>query len=434
MSLSKKFILALISSVLFITIVNIWAFYVLYTNYLKLYLSEKIDSKSQVTLEYINNLIEKQTNDDLNNIFSSSEIEFFDLIENNDWKIKLDKQENVDIVVSYLVKSWISPKYIEEIIPTNNLRKVLKNLKDKTSPEYNFLNRLIISMILINLLTIAILAIFIWFFVRKTIFPIRQVTNKIWTLTLWKSDFEIDYNKEDEIWLLIKSINELNKKLKLQKNIRSRLLADISHELKTPITSIQCYLEGIHDWVIKLDNKNLKSITNEMTRLISLVNRIMNYEKFENEALEINTEKQNISNIVKEITETHKKNLKQSNQRIKIVWDEFLEKICDKNLFRQLVHNMIWNFIKYAWKDTLLTINITKNYIDFKDNWKWVKQSEIWFLTEKFYQSNVEKTWDIEKRWIWVWLSLVEKIIEAHKWKYEIKTDINKWFSFKIFF
>jgi len=434
MSLSKKFILALISSVLFITIVNIWAFYVLYTNYLKLYLSEKIDSKSQVTLEYINNLIEKQTNDDLNNIFSSSEIEFFDLIENNDWKIKLDKQENVDIVVSYLVKSWISPKYIEEIIPTNNLRKVLKNLKDKTSPEYNFLNRLIISMILINLLTIAILAIFIWFFVRKTIFPIRQVTNKIWTLTLWKSDFEIDYNKEDEIWLLIKSINELNKKLKLQKNIRSRLLADISHELKTPITSIQCYLEGIHDWVIKLDNKNLKSITDEMTRLISLVNRIMNYEKFENEALEINTEKQNISNIVKEITETHKKNLKQSNQRIKIVWDEFLEKICDKNLFRQLVHNMIWNFIKYAWKDTLLTINITKNYIDFKDNWKWVKQSEIWFLTEKFYQSNVEKTWDIEKRWIWVWLSLVEKIIEAHKWRYEIKTDINKWFSFKIFF
>jgi len=434
MSLSRKFILALISSVLFITIINIVAFYVLYTNYLKLYLSEKIDSKSELTLEYINDLIEKQTSDDLDNIFSSSEIEFFDLAENSDWKIKLDKQENIDIVVSYLVKSWISPKYIEEIIPTNNLWEILMDLKNTESPEYNFLNRLIISIILVNIVTILFLTTVIWFFVRKTILPIKQITDKIWNLTLWKNSFKIDYNKKDEVWLLINSINELNKKLKLQKNIRSRLLADISHELKTPITSIQCYLEWIHDWVIKLDNKNLKAITDEMTRLISLVNRIMNYEKFENEALETKIENQNLSNIIKEISETHKKNLKQSNQRIKIVWDENLEKLIDKNLFKQLVHNMIWNFIKYAWNGTLLTINITKNYIDFKDNWKWVKQSEIWFLTEKFYQSNVEKTWDAEKRWIWVWLSLVEKIIETHNWRYEIKSDINKWFSFKIFF
>jgi two-component system, OmpR family, sensor histidine kinase BaeS len=51
------------------------------------------------------------------------------------------------------------------------------------------------------------------------------------------------HNKKDEIGLLITAINKLNKKLNMQDEIRSRLLADISHELKTPITSIQCYLE-----------------------------------------------------------------------------------------------------------------------------------------------------------------------------------------------
>jgi K+-sensing histidine kinase KdpD len=103
-------------------------------------------------------------------------------------------------------------------------------------------------------------------------------------------------------------------------------------------------------------------------------------------------------------------------------------------LFKQVIHNMIWNFLKYAGKNTLLNINITKKYIDFSDNWEWIKSSEVPFLTEKFYQGNIEKTWDINSRWIGVWLSIITKIILSHSWKYEIKSDKWKWFSFKIYF
>jgi K+-sensing histidine kinase KdpD len=98
------------------------------------------------------------------------------------------------------------------------------------------------------------------------------------------------------------------------------------------------------------------------------------------------------------------------------------------------VHNIIWNFLKYSWKNTTLKINVTGNYINFSDNWAWVKKSELPYLTEKFYQANKEKSWDAEKRWIWVWLSLVNKIINRHNWNYEIKSDTNLGFSFKIYF
>jgi hypothetical protein len=64
----------------------------------------------------------------------------------------------------------------------------------------------------------------------------------------------------------------------------------------------------------------------------------------------------------------------------------------------------------------------------------WIRASEVPFLTEKFYQWNIEKTWDIKSRWIWVGLSIITKIIHSHWWKYEIKSDKNKWFSFKIYF
>jgi len=117
---------------------------------------------------------------------------------------------------------------------------------------------------------------------------------------------------------LINAINGLNKRLSVQENIRTRLLADISHELKTPITSIQCYLEGISDGVIKLDGKTLPSITEEMKRLINLVNKIMDYEKFDNKNLEANLQEENVSDILKLVVETHKKRLKENHQRIKI--------------------------------------------------------------------------------------------------------------------
>ncbi len=434
MSLSKKILIVILWAILLVAIVNIVAFYIFYNNFFKIYLSEKNNIKKTVTLEYINKIIEKQTADEIDNIFSDAEMEFFELLKDNNYKIPLDKEKNRNIIINYLVNSWVSPKYIAEFIPKDNLSEILKDIKDKNSPEYHFLTNITKAILITNLIVLFILSIFILYFLKRTIWPIKLVANKIKKLKPWTQNDIVNYNKKDEIWLLIDSINWLNKKLIIQKNIRSRLLADISHELKTPITSIQCYLEWIADWIITLDKTNLKAITEEMTRLISLVNRIMNYEKFENQKLEAEKKQENIFEITKQVVETHKKNLKQNNQIIKIIWDSNLKISLDKNLFKQIVHNMIWNFLKYAWKNTTLTINITKKYIDFKDNWAWVNKNEIPYLTEKFYQANKEKSGDAQKRWIWVWLSLVVKIIEVHKWSYEINSEKNKWFSFKIFF
>lgn len=433
MSLSKKFIILLISSILIIAAINVIAFSIFYDFFLKVYLTEKLNYKSEVTIDYINNIIEKQAIDEIDNIFTDTEIEFFELLENSKWVIQLDKKENVDIVINYLIKSWVTPKYIEEIIPTDNLSKVINTIKDKNTPEYKFINKLTNSIIITNLISIIIIVFIILIITRKILLPIKNVTRSIKNIKILSKSKEIEYkNKKDEIWMLINAINWLNNKLKLQEQIKNKLIADISHELKTPITSIQCYLEWISDWIIKLDNKNLESIKEEMDRLIKLVNKIMEFEEFESKKLKLELSKENIFNIIKTIVETHKKSLKENKQMIKITWDEYLEIDLDKNLFIQLVHNVIWNFLKYSGKRTIMNIVIAKKYISFSDNWKWTKYSNIPFLTEKFFQWD-EKSWDIKNRWLWIWLSLVQKIVDSHNWNLEIKTDIWKWFNMKIY-
>lgn len=441
MTLAKKFIISLLLSIFFIASINILAFYIFYTSYLRVYLVEKIDSKESVTLDYINNIVKQQTIDDIDSIFTDAEIVFFELLEDNNWKIPLDKEKNIDIIINYLVKNSIGPKYIEEIIPTDNFWKVLEALKEKNSPEYRFLNKLTLSIIITNVLSILITVFAILIFIRKSILPIHTATESIKKLSnLKKFQYsknyeEIEYyNKKDEIGLLINAINSLNKKLKLQEDIKSRLLADISHELKTPITSIQCYLEWISDGVITLNQKNLNAITSEMSRLINLVNKIMDFEKSENKKLDLTITKININEVLKTLVETHKKSLKENKQRIKITWEDDLFISSDENLFKQLVHNLIWNFLKYAWKKTLLKIIVNKKYIEFSDDWAWIKSSEVPFLTEKFYQGKIEKSGDISQRWIWVGLSIIAKIIESHWWRFDIKSDIAKGFHFRIYF
>ena len=437
MSLAKKFLLLVLFSILFIAITNIVGFYIFYSSYLKIFLAEKLHNNKVITLDYINKIVlksklEKQSKE-IDNLFNDASINFFEKLW-DDNKINLDKKENVDIVVNYLVKSGVAPKYIEEIVPTNNFEKVIWAFKNKNSPEYRFLRNLLVSQIILNILAIAIIWVVIFIFIQKTLVPIKKATRQISWLKPWKRAKKIIYKWNDEIWLLVSAINLLNEKIIIQESIRNKLLADISHELKTPITSIQCYLEGIIDWVIKLDEKNLNSITKEMKRLISLVNKIMEFEKYENNALKLKKQRKNLYEIIKNVVETHKKRLKENNQKIKISWDLSVEIDLDENSFIQLTHNLIWNFLKYSWKNSSMNIIINKKSIEFVDNWKWIKKSEIPYLTEKFYQWDSSKSKDINQRWIGVGLSIVWKIIMEHNWSFSIKSDENKWFSFKIFF
>jgi len=78
MSLAKKFTIIVLGSILFIAITNIVGFYIFYSSYLKIFLAEKIESKSQISLNYIHEIILKQTADDVDELFDDIKIDFFE--------------------------------------------------------------------------------------------------------------------------------------------------------------------------------------------------------------------------------------------------------------------------------------------------------------------------------------------------------------------
>lgn len=431
MNLNKKIISSVLWSIVFITSINIVGFYVSYNVFLWDYLINKDKSKKEVTLDYINKIIEKQALDEVDNVFNDIEVEFFELVEKNNWKINLNDEENVNIISNYLSKAWVSIKYIEEIIPKNYYQKLLANIKDKKSPEYIFLANIVFFMIVVNIFWISILILFLYLASKRIISPITKTAETIKNIKIWK-DFEmINYNKDDEIWSLVNAINWLNSKLQMQQEIRTKMLWDISHELKTPITSIQCYMEWIKDNIIKLDDKTLNSILYEMQRLIKLVNLIMAHEQFENTKSNIRLVDLDVKFTTESVINQFRQRLKLNNQKIITLWNEKILKT-DKDFYIQIIQNIISNFIKYAWENTLLKIEFWTNFIKFSDNWKWIKSSEIPYITEKYYQWKNKKVWELEDRWIWVWFSVINKLISDLNWEFEINSDENKWFEIKI--
>lgn len=431
MTISRKIILSLLWSILLIAIINIVSFYLFYSHYFQVYLNEKTKTKNEITIDYVNKLIEKQALEEVDNIFNDIELSFFELLEKNKWKIKLDNKENIDIVVNYLSRAWVNIKYIEEVIPKNYLEEIIKNIQNKQTPEYNFFNKLIKSILITNLIAILVLILMLLIFTRKIFLPINETTKKIKDLKIGKDFRLINYKKEDEIWLLVNAINGLNTKLNIWEKIRSKLLADISHELKTPITAIQCYVEGIKDGVIKLDDRTLNSIITEMHRLVKLVNKIMEFEKYENEEMTLNINQEDVRFITEQVIKQFKQKLKITNQ--KIITSGLDKKIStDKDSFIQIVQNIISNFIKYAWNAKTLKIEFWVNFIRFSDNGKWIPKWELPFIKEKFYQWKQEKTWDIEDRGIWIWFSIIDKIVRAHWWEMEVSSEEWKWLEIKI--
>ena len=432
MTLSKKFITILLTSIIFIVGVNLVAFVSFSTYYFNDYLQKINTINREISLEYINTLIEKQTADYLDTLFIDIEREFFELLDENNWSIPISKEKNLNIVINYLFENWVSPQFIQEVIPQDTLWQLWRSVQKKDSPERDFISDLIVSIIVTNIIAILWVIGVMLIFITITINPIKEITKQIEKLRYIKEFRTLEYNKKDEIGLLITEINQLNTNLKFQENIRHRLLADISHELKTPITSIQCYLEWISDWVIKVDNNTLDNIIEEMNRLVKLVNTIMEYEQFENKSVTLNMTEEKPKVIIQEIVKQYENTISINQQNIITNWKD-INLLLDKERFIQIVHNLISNFIKYAWKKSTLTITLKLYYIDFHDNWIGIKKIIIPYLTEKFYQWKTEKSWNIDERGIWVWLSIVDKLVKAHKWSLSIDSDLNNGFLVRIF-
>lgn len=230
--------------------------------------------------------------------------------------------------------------------------------------------------------------------------------------------------------------------LKIRENYRKEFIGNVSHELKTPLFTVQGYLETLLEGAIEdqsVNKKYLKSANKGVERLIYIVKDLDMITKLEAGDLNLNIKTFNILEIITNVFDLLE--MKASNKNITLTYNkEYDSPIlvkADKEKIQQVITNLVVNSIKYG-KDngtteiSIETISETKILVRVNDNGIGIKEQLIARLFERFFR--VDTTGARTEGGSGLGLSIVKHIIEAHQEKIYVESQygIGSEFSFTL--
>ncbi|MTI66349.1 MAG: HAMP domain-containing histidine kinase [Firmicutes bacterium] len=287
------------------------------------------------------------------------------------------------------------------------------------------------QLTLISLISIIIATLLALAFARYFSNPLVKITKA--SEKIAKGDFSanVDINTKDEIGTLAKTINNMAIKLGQTEKLRKEFIANMSHELKTPISLIRAYSELIKDIDLEENEREeyLDIITDESKRLNSMVEDILYLSKMEAGFLDLKYNDFYIYELVKDVLEKLNYFAKKKNIDIKLLIDDKNKVINgDESKIYQVFYNLINNAINHSFKDGTVTIKINtiKNITKVKiiDNGKGIPKDKLPFIWDRFYK--VEKSRKRDFSGTGLGMSIVKSILDAHKFNYGIESEVNK--------
>jgi signal transduction histidine kinase len=267
--------------------------------------------------------------------------------------------------------------------------------------------------------------------------PIRELTLAADKIKTGKLDFEVMRASDEEVDALCKSFDEMRVKLKQSrekeeayKAERSMLLANLSHDLKTPITSIKGYVEGIQDGVADTPDKMeryLRTIYAKANAIDEMVNNLSVFSKLEMNKLQFDFELGDINQFLRDILEECKLDLQKNNMTLheRIPNKQVIIKIDYQKMHRVIV-NLIENAMKYKEGDKgelSVSTEVANGgvFIKVSDRGIGISQSELKKVFEGFYRSDPSRTPNIKGSGLG--LGIAREIIEQHGGKIWIKSE-----------
>ena len=269
--------------------------------------------------------------------------------------------------------------------------------------------------------------------------PITEITKK--AKKLGTGNYKVDFKESGikEIDELADTLSQAQKEMAKTDELRRDLMANVSHDLKTPLTMIKAYAEMIRDISYKDQekmNEHLEIIVDETDRLTVLVNDILDLSKMQSNADVLKLEKFNLAAEINSIVKKYQIIKETEQYTINVDMPEEIIIKADKKKINQVIYNLVNNAINYTGDDKKVTIRVTKHkkyyLVEIIDTGKGIKEEEIPHIWDKYYKNEKKHQRNVVSTGLG--LSIVKQILELHNYEYGVKSVLKKGsiFYFKI--
>ena len=298
---------------------------------------------------------------------------------------------------------------------------------EKMVPEVQHLLGGIVLLVIVGMVVTAVVMT-AWIY--KSIFaPLKQLKKATHEIREGNLDYSLNEISDDEIGDLCKDFEDMRQRLKetaeerLQYDRENKeLISNISHDLKTPITAIKGYVEGIMDGVADTPEKMdryIKTIYNKTIEMNRLIEELTFYSKIDTNRIPYTFDKVNVDRYFGDCAEELALDLEEKNidLRYKNDVDKSTIFIADVEQIKKVVNNIIGNSVKYIGKDKgLIQIHIIDAgdfiQIEISDNGKGIAQKDLPYIFDRFYRSDTSR--NSMQGGSGIGLSIVKKIVEDH--------------------
>ena len=279
---------------------------------------------------------------------------------------------------------------------------------------------------------VLILAFVIGHIISKKISKPMEKINKA-SKEISKGNYNVVFDTKTDITELKEleeSLNEMAIELSKTENLRRELMANVSHDLKTPLTLIKANAEMVKDLTYKNKakrEKNLNTIIEEVDRLNLLVEDILDLSKIQSESVQLSLEEFNLNELIKEII--NKFEILCEKDKYTINYEGFdVEITADKKKMQQTIYNLINNAINYTGKDKkvyvkLFSINDIVR-VEIIDTGKGIDDKDIKYIWDKYYK--VDKKYKRVTYGTGLGLSIVKNILILHNFNYGVESKKDK--------
>ena len=309
----------------------------------------------------------------------------------------------------------------------------------ETSTTASILLSIIKMFLMSSLVTLLVMFFAVYYTTYRLTKPLKLMAQASRSMARGDFSHKIPITTDDEVGELAMAFNNMTESLIKLESTRRSFVANVSHELKTPMTTIGGFIDGIIDGTIPDEKRNeyLAIVSDEVKRLSRLVQSMLSLAKLESGEMKIKITNFDLRNTIIDVVIAQQQNIE--NKNLNIIGLDSIEKSCvgaDEDLIHQVVYNLIDNAIKFTPNDGEISFKVFKDtynntHFSIKNTGVGIKAEDIPHIFERFYKADRSRS--AVKDSTGLGLYIVKTIIEIHSGRITVRSVENKYTEFEFY-